>query len=522
MLFKHAVGDVMTKSSFMQNAVSPLFVDDESKAWSLTKAVLMLGLAALALTIAAIVNQFPLIFYDTSTYLDRANAIAKVVLGDANAAKQIHDALTPGSKVTTGATYNNPFFLRPFTYSAALIPFASSKTLIFVPFAHALLSAYVIRRLLFSLEIRSSMAFGACILALATLSSLPITIAWIMPDIFTGLLVVFSFSIVQGWADRSALGRLFDVGLMTFFVAVHLSHIPITLAIGVLFLLTTWIFRGSFRTSYIIAGVLLPLLIAPMILIASNVVVAKQVAISPSSSLFLLGRFVGDGATQAYLRTACPGKQYVLCSEIDRLDDTDVHGSIMDFFLWGKAGTVSRLADPQLLAEAPELNRKTLRAYPLLIVSSSIKNTARQLLAFQVDDDVNNPPVGFVTTSIHEIDPGLASTYLNSLQSKGEFPIELARFLSNAGLIASLGVLACIAIFHRAQINRSSWFFALFALNGIGANALAIGSLSEVHDRYQNRVMWLVPLVAFVLLCNVITNSRRDQKMTIEGRATAD
>ena len=489
-------------------AASSLDVTDAGS-WGPAKAIIYLGLAGLLLSVVALINHFPVIFFDTSNYIDRASAVMKLLLGSSTAAQEIGVAMSGAGKATTGETYSNPFFLRPFTYSAFLIPFATPLTFLLTPFAHGVLSAYVIRRLLVAVGVASTAAFAACILLLTGFSSLPVTAAYVMPDIFTGLLIAFSFAVVQGWERRSVSGRLFDTGLMTFLVAAHLSHIPIALAISVMFLLSLAVFRGAFRAPYILGGVVVPLIVAPMILIASNVAVAGRPVISESSSLFLLARFVGDGITQQYLRTACPQKDYVLCSELGRLDEADTHGSVSDYFLWDKDGTVSRLSNPRLVDEAPELNRETLRAYPGQITRNAIGNTINQLLTFQIDDDINNPPAPFVTQSIAGVSPALADQYLNSLQSRGVFPLEIARGLANAGLIASLAVIGYIAAFQRQLIDRRLWLLGLFALAGIAENALAIGALSEVHNRYQSRVMWLVPLVAIIFAASVISKLRQ-------------
>lgn len=497
----------MIELNIRQNATMPSL--DDARPWGLVKTVTLLSIAALALSMVAIINRFPLIFFDTSTYLDRAVAIAKLAFGDAHAAQQVQAALSGTAKPTTGSTYSNPFFLRPFTYSAFLVPFATRYTFLLVPFVQGLLSAYVIRRLLNAMSLASVSAFAICIGLLAVFSSLPVTAAYVMPDIFTGLLIAFSFAVVHGWSTRSVPGRVFDAGLMTFLIAVHLSHIPIALAISVMFVIVAFLFRGSFRLPFVAGGVIAPLIVAPLILIASNVVVANKPVISESSSLFLLARFVGDGMTQQYLRTACPKKDYVLCPEIDRLYDADSHGSISDYFLWGKHGAVGRLSSPRLVEEAAELNRETLHAYFGQIVWNSVRSTVRQLITFQIDDDINNPPATFVTASVTNLSPSLTPGFLNSLQSRGSYPLEAARLLANVGLLVSLCVIGYLAAFHRHLLDRACWFLGLFALAGVAENALAIGALSEVHDRYQSRVMWLVPLVAIVFALTALSKTKR-------------
>lgn len=499
----------MIEPNVSQIEAAPNAGEAGARSWGLLKTIVVLCLAGLLLSAVALINQFPVIFFDTSTYLDRASAVVKLLFGDSHAAQQIEVAMSGAGQATTGATYSNPFFLRPFTYSAFQAPFATPFTFLLTPFVHGVFSAYVIHRLLLAMGINSIRAFVACIVLLTGFSSLSVTVAYVMPDIFTGLLIAFSFAVVQGWEQRSVWGRLIDAGIMTFLIAVHLSHIPIALAIAVMFILSLFVFRGAFRLPFILGGVIVPLLIAPSLLIASNYVVAKKAVISESSSLFLMARFIGDGVTQQYLRTACPTKDYALCSQIDRLDEADTHGSVSDYFLWGEGGAVGRLADPRLVDEAPELNRETLRAYPGQIIANAIRNTIDQFLTFQIDDDINNPPADFVTESIREISPGLSTMFLNSLQSRGVFPLEAARMLTNLGLVASLGMIAYIAVFQRQLVDRRMWLLGLFALAGVAENALAIGALSEVHDRYQSRVMWLVPLVAIVMATSVISKRRQ-------------
>jgi hypothetical protein len=61
--------------------------------------------------------------------------------------------------------------------------------------------------------------------------------------------------------------------------------------------------------------------------------------------------------------------------------------------------------------------------------------------------------------------------------------------------------LACVA-FHRRQAFAGTYAILAFAaavVGGIAINAFVCGALSTPHDRYQARVIWLVPLVAMLL-----------------------
>lgn len=466
----------------------------------LTNLLVIVVLAAM-FTWPAIINKFPLVFYDTSTYLIRAKAGLDLLLHQDAALLQAgsHAARASGTASAGYVGSTNPFFLRPFTYSAFLGPFASSLTFVAVPFAQGLIAAYILRRLftiLGAVQNRVVLALGAM---LALFSSLPIQVSYVMPDVFTGLVVIASFVTVVSWRTRSGVGRVIDILLMAFLFAVHLSHIPIALAMIVMHAAIWLVLRGPFTFRSVVACLVAPLAIAIAALIGSNIAAANKAVVSESSSLFLLARLIGDGPGLEQLRTSCATKKYVLCSELDRLNMSDQNGSISDFFLWSPDGAVKRVGNQQLLAETAEINSDTLRAYPLEVAQHATWNFVRQLFKFQVDDDSNNPPADFLVEVFESVGPPLPAQFLNSLQSHDRFPLQAARILTNLGLVAAAGAIAYIALFRRKSVSTLSWLFFLVAATGIGANALAVGALSEVHDRYQNRIIWLIPVIAMGL-----------------------
>ncbi|UTP40966.1 hypothetical protein M9M90_07225 [Phenylobacterium sp. LH3H17] len=456
----------------------------------------------------ALINKFPLVFYDTSTYLVRAKvALDSLVAHDVsviqNAAAHSTETGEPGY-----VSSDNPFFLRPFTYSLFLMPFASGATFYLAPIAQGLLCAYLLKRLFALFGVKRNATLLMLGATIALFSSLPIHASYLMPDVFTGALVVASFVTVASWAHRSTLARLFDIGLMSFLVAVHLSHIPIALALIVMHAAICLVFRDQFNLKAVGAGLVAPLAIAIAALVGSNFVVANKPVISESSSLFLLARLIGDGPALEHLKAACPTKQYVLCTRLDELNARDQNGSISDFFLWAPEGAVKQLGSARMVAEADEITTDTLQAYPMEIAQHATWNFIRQLATFQVDDDANNPPADFVTSVLRRVDEPLAAQYLASEQSQGRFPLRAARVLTVLGIIAGVIAIAYMTLARRRNVTLPAWLFLLIAATGAGANALAIGALSEVHDRYQNRVIWLVPVAALILILSALPKQR--------------
>ncbi len=480
--------------------------------------LIVLILSSLLLSTPALINKFPLIFYDTSTYLARADGLSDFILGTEKGTPAVEVAITKAREPDKAGEAVNPFFLRPFTYSLFLLPFANSATLFLAPIAQALIACYFIRRAFHAVGVYDERKFTASIVVLALLSSLPIHVNYIMPDIFTGVLVVAAFCVVYDWPRRNVWQRLFDMGAMTFLVAVHLSHIPIALALLVLFLLAPFVMRGAFKVSAAVLGVGAPMALAITALVGSNLLIANKAVISESSSLFLLARLVGDGPARAYLHQACPQKGYVLCSELDRLGQSDAHGSISDFFLWSPDGAVKKLNSPRLLAEAAEINSATIHAYPLEVAGNGVRNAFRQLATFQVDDDVNNRPSPLLTDLFDKIDPVLTRRFLDSAQSRGMVPLGLARTLVGLGLAAAAAAFVYLVAARRDRIAPAAWMFAFFATAGLMANALAIGALSEVHDRYQNRVIWLAPLIVLIMFWSSRSRPASSPAASGEGR----
>lgn len=465
-------------------------------------------LSTLILILPVTLNGFPFIFYDTSSYLKRSAFAAKIIVND----KAPQRTLEPEPREPSGpallAKAQNPFFLRPITYSAFLVPFSTKLTFFLIPAAQALLASYVLLRVHRTLGFDSLRMFLSSAVMLMLLSSLPIQVGYVMPDVFTGLLIAFSFVTVRSWPTRSAPGRLFDVGLVTFLIAAHLSHIPLALALAVSYLGISLLLPRDFPWKPIVVGLWLPLALAISMLIASNALAAKKFVISESSPLFLLAKLIGDGPARAYLAESCPRKPYLLCSELDRLGEHDGDASISDYFLWNPEGAVKRIGDPRLVAEAAEISSETIRAYPLWIASNTVRNMVRQTVTFQVDDDINNRPTAMMMPIFRAIGGDLPARYLDSAQSRGLFPLTAARALLAAGLVLAATTTAYFVATRRRQISRDVWIFASAVGIGVCANGLAIGALSAIHDRYQNRVIWLLPLAAIMIAWSVLARER--------------
>lgn len=451
---------------------------------------LILGLPVLLL------NGFPLTFDDTPGYFEPAFNLLRA------AAKP--DWQAPPVPGLPGVAFSaNAFFLRPFPYAVFLLPFTAGWTVWLLPVAQGAVAAYTVRRALAAAGLALGTGpFLILILGLALLTSLPVHAGTIMPDLFTGPLILLAFATVMEWWGRSMTGRLFDVAALAGLTAVHLSHLAILggLAAGLL-LWSLGRRGGAVRPAAVLLGLVGPLVVAAGTLMAANLVLAGKPVLSPSSPVFLLARLIGDGPARAYLAEACPGRGYLLCRTLDTLGREAPGYPVSDYFLWHPDGARHAFGDsPQFLAEASEINRATIAGRPLEVVGHMLANTGRQLVRVGLDPTLNDPVKPWTRQFFSRFATPVYTAFLNSAQFTGRFPRMALDGVQVAVLAVSVLALGWAGLLHGRRIagrtgGRTGGLIAMLAF-GLLLNAAVTGGLSAVHARYQSRVIWLVPLAA--------------------------
>ena len=168
-------------------------------------------------------------------------------------------------------------------------------------------------------------------------------------------------------------------------------------------------------------------------------------------------------------------------------------------FLWSTHG-VWQTATPeqrrQVLDEQTDLVRAAVLARPLEQIRASAWNFARQAVLFGVWD----------LDGHHVVDEGMkgdvvatGAGYYASRQALGRLHTHLWSRLIYAVVALSVAVAIVAGWRLRGRWPSSVGPFAGLVLAGLAANALITGVLSAPNPRYQARVIWLVPLVAYVL-----------------------
>jgi hypothetical protein len=253
-------------------------------------------------------------------------------------------------------------------------------------------------------------------------------------------------------------------------------------------------------------------------IVSLNVLIRGKPVISPSSSTFMLAKLLQDGPAFTILERNCPASGWALCKE---LEDLEIYrltlnrkagapaASISDYFLWG--GPLERLGWWKLVEpEAAIVVRQALLLSPLTEVWQSVLGSLRQLTRFSVGDALfphgdRGEPIDAVRMVFGE---ATVARYLTSLQAASALPLKTTNVLQTIVVIASFGLLVVGGIRTRRRdpiVLYLTFAFCIFLF----INAVVTATFSGVHDRYQSRIIWLIPLLASLTVGRWLTPGLR-------------
>jgi hypothetical protein len=443
--------------------------------------------AALLITCLALYNRSPLTYFDTGAYLLHARALAHGYLPD--------------------------LFERPLTYGLLLAPFlklASPLSLFGIPVLQGLLVAFVVTLVLrvagASLSARGFLALFA---ALTAFTSLPWFSDQLMPDIFTSLVILLAFVVIWGGEELTRVQLWVAPGLLAFAIAAHLSHFPLY---GALLLagLTARAAAGGRPVAWrrlipLAARGCAPLLVAAGLVMAPNWYLYRTPVLSRGASLFTLAHLVGDGAAQRYLRRACPTRPYLLCWGRANLRADS------DWFLWSATGPWQQYqlgGEPwysTFLRQTPAIVSGTLHQEWRAEIRASVRHAGAQLMTFGTEPAMESARNAFVVArELRRVFPAALPAFETSRQVERTLPMKFTDTVERVAVALSLLVLLVCLPALRGPAHRRLRMLIATVGTGVLVNALVIGSLGSVLNRYQGRVMWLLPLVGIIVAARVV------------------
>jgi hypothetical protein len=210
-----------------------------------------------------------------------------------------------------------------------------------------------------------------------------------------------------------------------------------------------------------------------------------------------------DGIVKKYLDEHCPQARLVLCAYKDQLPRD------ADEWFWGsplfdKLGRFAGLdAEMELIALA------SLAEYPLLQIKTAGIATARQLIDVRTGEGVVNS-IWHTYGIIERYRPGLIPDMRAARQQRGEIDFTVINRVHYPVALACLLLLPLIGgyVLRRKDMSAIGELVTvcLFALL---ANAFVCGTLSNPHDRYGARLIWLAVTAAVIAAVRLYEERRR-------------
>ncbi|WOI56628.1 hypothetical protein [Palleronia sp. LCG004] len=410
----------------------------------------------------------PIVFFDTGLYIGNG----------AELWSRFADALGWSGSVGDDAARPEIGQLRSVSY--ALWSFVTSRTFLWAR-APALLQTWMTILMLMVLiprgTLRRPLWMILSAMCLAAVTTLPWYASYAMPDLLAATLVLFYAGLATR-LDRAGWGwRVFLLAVGSFAVSSHYGNIPLAAGLAVIVVVLR-LARGRLAAWHVAWAVLPILATLALNSAGSQVSGGGGSSIAPKRLPILLARSVADGPALDYLSGACPaGADLAICRLMP-----EIPGDV-ETFLWSDAGIQGLDAEGLAAIRDEEIAIlwHAFLAYPGRQAEALLGNATRQL--FEVGTDDLYPAL--------RGDQEEMRAYRDSFTILAVFDpvVKLGTFL----LCAFALWLALARIYTREEALALA-----VCLAGILGNAAIFGGLSAPVDRYQSRLVWVVPALALL------------------------
>jgi hypothetical protein len=442
--------------------------------------------AALLMSWPAVYNGYPLLYPDSMSYLRQGAPVAKALF--------LH---------RLAGYYGG----RSLIYSVGILPFHWNVTPWPVVFFNAVLTAYVLWLVVRSFQPeRTFTAYFALVALLSVFTGLGWLVGWIMPDIFGPVLYLAIYLLVFAPETLSHAEHRAVVLIAWWSVTSHVTHLMLAVGLCVLFVvvlgLRRQLTRGALRP---VGTVAMIALFGAVALAALHTYLYGKPSINGQRPPFVMARMIADGPGRWYLHRHCPALHVAICAHSHQLPDN------VDDFLWSANSIWQRasLAEQERIRnEETPIVLGTLRAYPRQELVVSARHFWRQLQAFGLYDYDPNP---WILAMVDTVLPGARPRYLETRQAQETLHEDFFTSVQDWTVVLSLVVIACWGVFLRQYWSPRVIGLATIIGFVVVVNAAVTGVLANVEDRYQARVIWLVPLLAAVLVLTWLDERRRER-----------
>lgn len=434
----------------------------------------------------AIWNGYPLIYFDSEDYVEMAFSF-------------------------------QPIVWRIMTYGVFCSIARVFGTLWALPLAHAILATWVLHEAVMGFIGRwRHMVFLGVGLALALFTGLPWVSSQMLADVFAGVAILGVAALAFG-EGLQPWRRFALVVITAVSICVHMSHVAVAAGL-LLVLVLVWLGSRFLRrmprprmlgpVAAIVAGILL----VPV----THYLIIGRFVFSESGQVLQLALFVQNGIAKKYLDEVCPqGADLEMCDHKDELPRT------ADEFLWGPSPFNEMGGWSELHDESARIVAGAIRLFPADVLQAALANTWEQLDSIESGEDLVPMTWHFVKTQLKRY-PGEFKQFRFARQQRRpaiDFHAMNA-FQIPINQAAEVVTLVLLAVAWRRR-DRTTTGLAIIVTAAIIGNAIVCGALSNPHDRYQNRVVWLALFTAIVGAVRLDQRFAGQKRLTIRAENEA-
>lgn len=443
---------------------------------SVSRKLLYYTATGLAVAALAFINGYPLVYSDSGAYMDNAFTLS---------------------------AYDD----RPIGYGLIIRAVTWKSTMWTVPIFQGIVVSWLLMLLVRELVQDRGRWVPAHLVGLTLLllcSSLPWYAAQVMADIYTPLILLLLFLLFRGkrlgpWRE----GVLWV--LLLFFVPTHNAHVFMAAAASLVLLVLGWRSRPRWaRVQWLRWWGLNAALLGGVLLIMSfNRSAFGRMQFSRAGNVFLAGRLCEAGIMQDYIAHYPNAVPNPLLPYRDSLPD-DAGDLLWSHDQYRAQAHLPIGEADSLLAPVVQDVLKRPR-YLAWFMGNSLLNASVQLCQFEAGAGLDeykegSAPRAFLTDHL----PLELNRYDHTRQQWGSYhDREATNRRIGITLVLSLLVLALHWWADRREGRTATGSFARWAAGWVVLNALVTATLSVIDARLQARVLWLLPLAAFLALWEV-------------------
>jgi hypothetical protein len=483
--------------------------------------ILSILLLSLTLLWPTLRNGGPFLMSDTTTYIRGADAAVYRLTGTASMwTGTFINRYGPASPASPGTAEHTDSADLPVTiagrsifYGALLYLFSLPGSFWGVAIFQALVTATAVTLAAESLRRasggpRQDWPGIALLMLVLGLSPAGYFAGFMMPDIFLPLGLLAFCQIAFLWDGIARAERSFWIALLTAAMLFHTLHL---LIIGSCFLALQLtrrrlLWRDDRQPAVAILFAITATLSGQT---GVSLMIARATGAAPVGVPFVAARLIADGPGRDYLIAHCPQASFRLCNYRSRLRNDS------DTLLWsyepenGIFSAVPPRERRQIAAEQTAFMIAVARDRPWAVIRSTASSILRQAgkwalpefnyAAFQRDSFGTKLPR-----------PALENA-MRSAAYRQAMPVRLVEIMTP--LLALAAVPPLFILFRRRTTapspDRILTLYLAMIVGAIILNIVICGGVSTPHDRYQMRLIWLLPLCVTMLWTTILPPKAR-------------